>query len=304
MKAVVVDLGTLVAVFATGFFMFSPIFLVHPGMLVEGVLEQGRYSLSGHDNIIASPWPEWWTFYVRKGLIPGMTLPSFLLAAAGTWLLLRRRHGWFVVLTSAILYLLVEQSPARPEPFPGRWLMPLVPLLCVAAGVAFVELTERLQRRFSPALAYGACIAVFLLPPLVKSALVADEALHDTRLIAGKWMEAHIPEGSTIVQTEGLQTLPASSYWSGRWRVDYRDVNHGINAAWTGPVPPYFVVSSFKYQRFLDHPDAVPDRTAYYETLRKEYQLLQEFRPRWLTYGRHSPVIRIYRPPVSKDAIR
>jgi hypothetical protein len=293
--AVALDLLTTAAMFLAGFFIFSPIFLVHPQLFLDGILEQGRYSVAGHDGIVANPWREWWTYYLRKGIVPGMMLPAAALAVVGLARLPRRRHGWFAVLTIACIYLLLEQAKSRPEPFPARWLMQLAPLLCLAAAVPFVELVDRLGRRVGGRVALAACAVIVFVPPLVKSVLIIDEALHDTRLVAGRWMEEHVPAGAAIVQSEGLQTLPASSYWGTRWAIIDRDVNNGIHAEWDGPVPPWFVITSFKYQRFLDNPGALPDRTTYYEALAR-YPLVKEFRPRWFTYGRHSPVIRIYHP--------
>jgi len=60
--------------------------------------------------------------------------------------------------------------------------------------------------------------------------------------------------------------------------------------------PPYFIISSFSYQRYFERPDAVPPWTRFYRRIMQEYILVKEFRPRWLTYGFHSPVIRIYQP--------
>lgn len=292
---IVGDLLTVGVMFAVGFFTFSPIYLVHPQFYLDGLLAQGRYSVSGHAGIVADPWREGWTFYLRNGIIPGMTWPAAVLAIIGMFRLPRLRHGWFVVLTAACIYLLLEQAKSRPEPFPARWLMQLVPLLCVAAAVPFVQAVDRLGRWRGRGIALAAAATIVFLPPLVKSVLIIDEALHDTRLIAGRWMEEHVPEGSTIVRTEGLQTLPASAFYHDKWKVEDRDVNNGINAEWTDPVPPWFVITSFKFQRYLDNPGAVPDRDAFYAALTR-YPLVKEFQPKWFTYGRHSPVIRIYHP--------
>lgn len=293
--SVVLDGLVATATFVAGFFVVSPIFLVHPDVFYNGILGQVKYSVSGHAGIIANPWREWWTYYLRDGIIPGMTWPAAILALVGLVRMPRLRHGWFVVLASVCIYLLLEQGKSRPDPFAARWLMMLVPLLAVAAAVPFVELVDRLGARMRPALAAAAVAVVVLVPPLVTSVLIIDEARHDTRLVAGRWMEENVPEGATIVQTEGLQTLPASDFWRTKWVIDDRDVNNGINAEWSGDTPPWFVVTSFKYQRFLDNPGAVPDRDAFYEALFR-YPLVKEFRPRWFTYGRHSPVIRVYRP--------
>jgi hypothetical protein len=174
--------------------------------------------------------------------------------------------------------------------------MPLLPLLYLSAGVAWVALVAALQKRVAAPLVYAACAVLFFGPPSVKSLMIADEALHDTRIVAGRWMEENIPPGSTIVMTEGERNLPVSTFWGTRWRTEERDPP-GVNAPRNGRPPPYFVLSSFKFQRFLESPESVPDTTAFYRQVMGEFELVKEFRPRWLTYGKHSPVILVYRPP-------
>jgi len=295
-RAALLDLVTIVAMFGVGFFVFSPIYLFHPGQFLDDLLFQGEYSMSGHDGIVNDPWKEWWIYYIRTGLIPGMTWPVFLLGVAGLLLLLRMRSGWFVSLTAVWLYVVLEHARAKPAPFAARYLMPLVPLLCVAAGVSLSKLTAVLKKMFATPVAYAVCGVLFLAPPLGKSLLIADEALHDTRIVAGKWMEENISPGSRIVTTEGEGSLPVSEFWHTQWRVENRDKNPRLDASWSGHPPPYFIFTSFKFQRYLDSPQSVPELTNFYRTVMSEFELVKEFRPRWLTYGKHSPVILIYRP--------
>jgi hypothetical protein len=289
-----VDLAALGVAFALGFLIFSPVYLFYPEKFLSGFLFQSRYSMAGHDGIVTDPWQHGWIYYVRNGLIPGMTWPVFLLSVAGLGLLARMRDGWIVSVTAVWLYIIFEHARAKPLPFPARYLMPLLPLLCLAAGVALVQLAAALKRKLAAPLVYAVCSVLFIAPPLVKSLLISDEALHDTRIIAGEWMEQNIPPGAKIVVTEDATGLPVSTFWRDRWRVEDRDRN--LDTSWAGDAPPYFVLSSFKFQRYLDNPDAAPERTAFYRKVMSEFTLVKEFRPRWFTYGKHSPVIRLYRP--------
>jgi hypothetical protein len=86
---------------------------------------------------------------------------------------------------------------------------------------------------------------------------------------------------------------PAAKGWGKHdiWTVDER----GDTLDPDGAGKPYFVLSSFRYQRYLDSPAADPKRTAYYRTV-MGYHLVKEFKPKWLSYGFHSPTILIYRP--------
>jgi hypothetical protein len=104
------------------------------------------------------------------------------------------------------------------------------------------------------------------------------------------------------VIAEGLLNLPASDNWYVRWQVDDRNSRLAGARRWSGSAPPFFVVSSFGYERYLDHPLAVPDRTEFFRTVLNEFQIVQEFRPRWVSYGKHSPVIVIARPRLEDRA--
>lgn len=280
---------------ALTFFAISPNFLVEPAHLFSAIAYQAGYARTGHDGIAIGPWTEWWTYYVRQGLIPGMTPPVLIAALTGFGLLRRTRVGAILITAMVSLYLVLEQSPAKPVPFAARYLMPLVPLLCVSAAATIVQLLRVIEKRMSTRIAWALTSVACLGPPAVRSTQITDEALHDTRIIAGAWMDDHLPAGTRIVVAEDRTTLPVSSRWDGDWLVEDWTDRAGAHALLDRTTAPYVVVSSFRYQRYLDYPDAVPERTRFYRSLMADYALVREFRPRWLTYGKHSPVIRVYR---------
>jgi hypothetical protein len=144
-----------------------------------------------------------------------------------------------------------------------------------------------------PVIGLVACAIVFVVPPTVKSMMVADEAVHDTRWAAGAWMDGHFPPGTNIVLIDKYAYRPAAQGWGEEdiWTIDDRD--ESLDPDGSGDPAPYFVLSSFRYQRYLDSPDADPERTAYYRQVMK-YRLVKEFNPEWLSYGFHSPTILIY----------
>ncbi len=297
-RAIVLDVFVTILAFLVGFFVVSPTYLWHPHSFVSGFLGQWEYSNRGHhDGIITDPWGNFWIYYIRTGLIPGMTWPLFLLSVAGLVLMPKAREGWLVTVTVVWLYLIFEHGRAKPYPFSARYLLPIVPLLCLSAAGALVRIAVLLKPKLPSPAVIGICAALFVLPPLAKSLLIADEALHDTRTIAGAWMEQAIPPGSNIVVTELSAYLPVSQHWGKEWRVLNLDQFLEMPPGWHDQQAIYFVVSSFTYQRYFDHPEAVPWRTRFYYVIMDKYQLVREFAPRWLTYGFHSPVIRIYQPP-------
>jgi hypothetical protein len=280
-----------------GVLVITPQYLFHPSLLWKGFVFQLLYSDTGsHDGITIpiSPWSQWWTFYIRHGLIPGMTWPVFLLALAGAVLLWRRPGGWTVVTSAVVTYLVLEHSVAKPAPFPARYLTPVVPLLCVQAGFGIQAILRRAKTLGKPAWGVAACALAFVVPPAVKSMMIADEAVHDTRIVAGAWMDAHFRPGTRIVLIDNHMYRPAADGWDKKdiWKVEER--GDSLNPDGSGDPRPYFILSSFRYQRYLDAPKADPKRAAYYRTV-MGYRLVKAFKPRWLSYGFHSPTILIYR---------
>lgn len=292
-------IGAMAIAAAVGVVVVSPQYIVYPEQLWEGFKFQILYSQRGHnDGIAISPWSQWWTYYLRHGLIPGMTWPVFLVALAGAVPLLRRPAGWTIVASAILMYVVLESSPAKPAPFAARYLTTVVPLLCVAAGFGIQWILRRFAKHGRPILGLAACALVFVVPPALKSMMIADEALHDTRTVAGAWMDARFPAGTHIVLVDNRMYRPAADGWGEEdiWNVE--DRGDTLNPDGSGSPPPYFVLSSFRYQRYLDSPAADPERTAYYRRV-MTYRLVKEFKPKWLSYGFHSPTIRIYQqsPP-------
>ena len=294
-------IGGLAVAAGVGVLVISPQYLVNPGLLWEAFEFQFLYSRSGsHDGITIpiSPWAEWWTYYVRHGLIPGMTWPVFLVAIAGAIPLWRRPAGWTVVAAALLMYVALEHSVAKPAPFAARYLTPVVPLLCVQAAFGIQALVRRSATWWKPVFGLVACAVVFVVPPTVKSMMVADEAVHDTRWVAGGWMDEHFPPGTNIAIIDNNQYRPVAHGWDVEdiWHVDKR--GDSLNPDGAGDPRPYFVLTSFRYQRYLDSPTADPKRTAYYRQV-MTYRLVKEFKPKWLSYGFHSPTILIYQqgPP-------
>lgn len=281
-----------------GLLLVTPQYFFNPDVLWEGLEFQFSYSqTSSHDGITIpiSPWSEWWTYYVRHGLIPGMTWPVFVLAIAGAVPLWRRPAGWTIVGSAVLAYLVLEQSVAKPAPFPARYLTPVVPLLCVQAGFAIQALLRRFATIGKPIVGLIVCALAFVVPPTVKSLMIAYEATHDTRSVAAAWMDAHWPRGTRILLIDNHMYLPPFQRRAHGWSIEERGDNPNLRNL--GESPPYLVITSFRYQRYLDAPAADPKRTAYYRTVMR-YPLVKKFEPTWLSYGFHSPTILVYRPAV------
>ncbi len=89
-----------------------------------------------------------------------------------------------------------------------RYLAPLAPVLAVAAGLAVVTGVDWLGRRFSrpsAALAGTAVLAAFALWAIAFVSIYAQE---NPRLLASRWIYAHVPSGSALTAEYWDDSLP------------------------------------------------------------------------------------------------
>ncbi|MFL6734723.1 MAG: ArnT family glycosyltransferase, partial [Sphingomicrobium sp.] len=128
--------------------------------------------------------------------------------------------GWLglVAVLAGLLLLLARSKVARATIIPAaaaflilicgqnliwsRWILPVMPLLCIFAAVAVVWAATRLagmMKSTRPALALVAVAAIACVPSALGAYAQARERGNDTRTQAAKWARAHIPSGSSVV---------------------------------------------------------------------------------------------------------
>ena len=135
-----------------------------------------------------------WSFGWGLGYVP------LAFAAGGAVRLWRdeRRLVW-VLVPAVVLFVLFMGSQER---YFGRWLMPVIPFVCVLAAYAGLELADWLGRR-RPALrpTFLALVVVALVGQGVVYSLHNGLVLsrEDTRNMTRDWMVANIPPGTKIV---------------------------------------------------------------------------------------------------------
>jgi dolichyl-phosphate-mannose-protein mannosyltransferase len=135
-----------------------------------------------------------WTFTWGLGWVP---LVAGGLGALG--MLVWDRRLALVLVPAPILYVLFMGTQER---FFGRWLLPVFPIVCIAAAWAIIRLAEIATRR-APALrpVLYALGAVLLLGQGIVYSLHDGLVLSrpDTRNLARAWMQANVPPKTKIV---------------------------------------------------------------------------------------------------------
>jgi len=146
-----------------------------------------------------------WVYHLTFSLRYGLGLPLLVAGLAGAvWLTVRRLRVALILLSFPIAYYIVAGSGYTVY---VRYMLPVVPFLCVTAGFAVVELSRPVARALrAPLAVIVAVVAVAVIWPSARSAASFDRLMRqrDSRLVAGDWVRANVPAGATIFQAGNL----------------------------------------------------------------------------------------------------
>lgn len=200
-RRVAIAAGAWVAAFLAG----SPFVLLDAGSFWKDLAFEWHHFGRGHGLDLGNGWLYHLTFTLRHGL--GWPLLATALASL-LWMANRRRPLDLAVILGVGTYFALAGSGGS---LFVRYAIPLVPLLCAAAGTGVVRLSGG---RSTVAIA----AAVFLIAPSLLGSVAHDRLLcrTDTRVQASRWIESHVPAGATIGFTGssyGHPQLRATTPW-------------------------------------------------------------------------------------------
>ena len=281
---------------AIAFLALTPFVLVNPAQAVGGFLFEARHAIGGHFSarypvlLRIGPWSQWWMYHIGRSVIPGMGLAPALLGLVGVGILVRRRKPEDLVLVGLFLLFLLpaEMARSKPHPQPDRYILPVIPFLCIAAS----ETLRRLSQMGSKKLLVGV-VAVAIGSSVLRSVHLASDLMNDTRTRLPIWIPANLPEGSRIF-------LDYSRVYSGSVSGARGLSKYGALTRWREMRAKgfdYVVESSFGSGRFLEQPNVQQEIQSQLLELRGESELVKEFRAGSGPYGFHNPVLRLYRLP-------
>lgn len=138
-------------------------------------------------------------WYLKGPLLDGMGLPGLVLCAIGLIRMIRVSVTGWVILPVLLVYgVMICFHGLRWE----RWVLPMLPLLAIAAGLAAAELTRAVRDRW-PGQSHRWLAAVVILA--TSASLIgpawndAEARTHDTRQAATQWARQNIPAGSKVM---------------------------------------------------------------------------------------------------------
>ncbi len=193
-------LAGYIAIAIVAFFLGTPYALIDRPAFLAALASISAHLRGGHA-AMAGPG---WLVHLSSSLRYGVGLPILVAGLAGfvVYVWRDRRFGLLFLVFPIAYYALIGAG----ETAFARYIIPVVPFLCLAAAHTVVEATRaiaRWSRRPAAAPAFAWVVAALAAAPSLASAIHTDVLLSrvDNRLLAAEWIRARYPEGASIAQT-------------------------------------------------------------------------------------------------------
>jgi 4-amino-4-deoxy-L-arabinose transferase-like glycosyltransferase len=201
------------------------------------------------------------------------------------------RLRWTVAVVFPLLYFWFV---SRQSLIFGRYLLPLLPFICVLAGAAIVSGVSLLRRYEIPRWARTALITgltlLTLLPPAGESIeWNLTHARTSTADLAFRWITEHLPTGGKLVMECRQFDLPRNRYNYTTVRT-LRDRDYEW---YVGDGVEYLIASSQCYGPYLANPQDHPHEYAAYMRIFEQSRELARFTPSEQHHGAELRVFRV-----------
>jgi 4-amino-4-deoxy-L-arabinose transferase-like glycosyltransferase len=250
-------------------------------------------------SVYSAPSEAGWLTYL-KHLRLNLHWPAMVLMVAGVALALVRvvrgpsRLRWMLAVVFPVVYFwfVSQQSLVY-----GRYLLPVVPFVCLLTAAAVVSGVSLLRRFDIPRAARTALIAVLtiavLLPPTLH-AIGFNRLINrrNTSELAYNWIVANVPKHSTVVIETGAVRLPAP--YKSR---NIRELREQDVPGYQREGVQYLVASSEAFGRYMDAPQTAPREYADYMNIFGRTQEIARFSPSDAHPGPELRVLRIQPSP-------
>ncbi len=255
-----------VAVFA--FFVTTPYAILDHKAFLHDFLFQMVISQSSWSGMFAASAPGYITnfFYLHDNF------GTILMAAAVAGLLLslwRAKISWIVVAVYALTYYFYLGSWRLMF---DRYMVPMLPILALWAGLAIVRAMDWLALKIRPAVAragvLAGMVAVFLLIPaisMLQKSYAFDAYLlkTQTRKLAYNWAVANLPQEARILREQYTPELELAGYAVHNVNFTFAD---SVNEAYVRRHDAeYLIVSDKLWKRPIQEDGILAERKAYAE---------------------------------------
>ena len=294
-----------VAACAAGFLVATPYALLDYANFRIGLQEISTHLSGGHGINLGRGW----VYHFKYSLPFGLGLTAFALSLIGIVPFIRRypRYAWILGSFTVVVYAVIGSGYA----VFFRYILPIVPILCVSAAVGIEWLTKVLTIHvgLSRRAALTTLLVVTLTPGLIASVwLDLLLARTDTRVIAARWLVERLQPEDTLYDGGGVYVgLDLHDARFHQWYFDRVTSSFGHPE---GKNPDWIVLYESPLLMYAQSPIAAVDLAG------REYVLVHSvratrrsarsavydqhdafFMPMWgfWTVERPGPTIRIYR---------
>ena len=149
-------------------------------------------------------------WYLRVPLPNAISTMGLLFAGVGFLLCLAsKQKGRRLLITFPLFFLLLISSLGLRW---KRWIVPIIPFLCILLAYAVYEVAGWLRQRLNPRIALwvGLILFITISAPLLKADVLQGREMSgiDTRTLARQWMISEIPVGSRVLVEIYTPQLP------------------------------------------------------------------------------------------------
>lgn len=224
-----------------------------------------------------------WGYHLPFSLRHGLGIPLLATGLAGmAWMAARRPALALILASFPVAYYIA--AGAGYNVF-VRYMVPVVPFLCIFAGYLVSELASWAAARTRvPRPAAAAILAAAVIAPSAWSAIQFDRLLaqDDSRVLAAQWVEAHLPAGSSVYMSGNRYGHPQIEGLPGEYQIfgyDWRgstflhqDRSTGVYREYAVDRLPDFII----VQRSAIPYSHIPDQVAV--LLPHEYRMVHQIR--------------------------
>lgn len=264
-----------------GFVAGTPYALIDRAQFWRDATSEAVHLQAGHGIRLAIGWKH----HLLVSLWHGLSWPLLFAAVAGAcWMLLRARRRGVLLLAFPVVYYAVA---GRGYTVFARYMVPMVPFLCVTAAYFVMALARLAVRRHGRVRLEGiATVLTFAIAlPSAVQAMRYDGLLArtDSRVLAAEWIATNIPAGSSLHLAGGQYGSPDVSRRGAPpvhtiWEFDERrglfDTPRGLTTDW----PDWIVIQESPLSDYSRVPAAIRERLGGYE-LRQAFQAVDMRRP-------------------------
>jgi len=260
------DLVTFGAAFAAGFFLTTPYAALDYPQFTADLQYEAGHLRGGHGVDVG--WG--WSYHSRRSLLFGLGPVLFVAAIGGAVPFWRRYRRFALPIGAFALATFAALGAGRTVFF--RYILPLVPILCLSAAIGVESLAGWIAARLSrPRGAVTAILAALVAGPSLVTSMQIDRLLAqpDSRVLASEWLRPQLRSDATLCDVEEAIGLDLRGVEFHNWHFDKPSATF-VNAG--DRLPDWLVLYESPVRQYA----AIDPRMA--DLARREYTLAFEVR--------------------------